>query len=91
LSIPIKNSNEPSEWVNAEQQGEAIAISNRGMVKSLVPNVQNMGLQDAIYILENAGLKVKFSGKGTIKSQTPTPGSVYNKGDVVMLALNYND
>ncbi len=91
LCIPLKNDTEPSEWVNTEQQKEAIAISNRGVVKNLVPNVQNMGLQDAIYLLENAGLKVKFSGKGTIKSQSLMPGSAYNMGDVVALALTHSD
>ncbi len=91
LNISIKKSNNPSEWVNTEQQNDMIAVNNRGMVKNLVPNVQNMGLQDAIYILENAGLKVRFSGKGTIKSQSPIPGSAYSTGDVVSLALSYND
>ncbi|MDR2937663.1 MAG: transpeptidase family protein, partial [Prevotellaceae bacterium] len=91
LDISAKNDVEPSEWVSTEQQKDMIAINNRGVVQNLVPNVQNMGLQDAIFLLENAGLKVRFSGKGTIKSQSPMPGSTYSEGDVVALALSYND
>ena len=40
---------------------------------SLVPNVQGMTLRDAIYILENIGLKVSVSGHGRVKSQSVRP------------------
>ncbi|MDR3329158.1 MAG: PASTA domain-containing protein [Prevotellaceae bacterium] len=41
--------------------------------------------------MEHAGLQVQFSGMGTIKGQSPSPGSPYAAGDVVALTLTYND
>jgi cell division protein FtsI (penicillin-binding protein 3) len=79
-----------SEWVTTEQRGSEVVAYNRGMVKSLTPNVKNMGLQDAIYILENSGLKVRFSGRGVIQQQSPEAGTPYATGDVVALTLSYN-
>ncbi|MBR7129003.1 MAG: PASTA domain-containing protein, partial [Tidjanibacter sp.] len=35
-----------------------------------VPNVVGMGLRDALYVLERAGHKVRFSGSGTVVGQT---------------------
>jgi cell division protein FtsI (penicillin-binding protein 3) len=91
LSIPLNGNSNSAEWVSAFPQREQVVVNNRSMVRNVVPNVQNMGLQDAIFLLENAGLKVKFSGRGTIRSQSLLPGSPYSRGNVVELALSYNE
>ncbi|MDR2814489.1 MAG: transpeptidase family protein [Prevotellaceae bacterium] len=90
LGVTINAKDYAGEWVTTELQGKEVAAYGRGMVKSLTPNVKNMGLQDAIYILENSGLKVRFSGRGTILRQTPEPGTPCMAGDVVALMLSYN-
>ncbi|MDR1342095.1 MAG: PASTA domain-containing protein [Prevotellaceae bacterium] len=90
LGVALSANHNVSEWVTTEQHGKEVLAHNRGMVKSLTPNVKNMGLQDAIYILENSGLKVRFSGKGVIQGQSPEPGTPYAAGDVVALTLSYN-
>ncbi|MDR1023579.1 MAG: PASTA domain-containing protein [Prevotellaceae bacterium] len=90
LGVTLSAGANVSEWVTTEQHGKEVLAHNRGMVKSLIPNVKNMGLQDAVYILENSGLKVRFSGKGAIQSQSPEPGTPYAAGDVVALTLSYN-
>jgi cell division protein FtsI (penicillin-binding protein 3) len=90
LGMTMNAEDYEAEWVTTEQQGEEVATHKRGMVKNLTPNVKNMGLQDAIYILENSGLKVRFSGRGTIQHQTPEPGTPCAAGDVVALTLSYN-
>ena len=41
-----------------------------GTTEGGVPNVVGMGLRDALYVLERAGYKVRFSGSGTVVSQT---------------------
>ena len=47
-----------------------------------------MGLKDAIYMLENAGLKVNVSGKGKVAAQSLAPGSIIIKGGVIDLTLS---
>ena len=50
-------------------------------------NVVNMGLKDAVYLLENSGYKVKFSGYGKVVEQTPAAGTRLEKDSVVTLKL----
>ena len=52
-----------------------------------MPNVVGMGLQDAIFLLENYGLKVEFSGKGSIKGQSIPKGKSIRKGQNITLQL----
>jgi cell division protein FtsI (penicillin-binding protein 3) len=53
-----------------------------------VPNVVGMGLVDALYLLENAGLSVKTSGRGTVKSQSMTAGDHFEVGSKITIELN---
>jgi cell division protein FtsI (penicillin-binding protein 3) len=54
---------------------------------AVMPNVVGMGLKDALYILESRGLKVKFSGKGTVRSQSIRAGERIAPGGSVTITL----
>ena len=54
-------------------------------------NVVNMGLKDAIYLLENNGYKVTFQGYGKVASQHPKAGTKVEKGTTVNLILKENE
>jgi cell division protein FtsI (penicillin-binding protein 3) len=47
-----------------------------------------MSLRDAIFLLENSGLKVRYSGKGRVRSQSPQHGARYYEGSTVSLEMN---
>jgi cell division protein FtsI (penicillin-binding protein 3) len=49
-----------------------------------------MGLMDALYLLENNGLHVLVKGKGTVVSQTMTPGSRVSSGTTIFLDMSMN-
>lgn len=53
-----------------------------------VPNVKGMNGMDAISILENIGLKVKFSGVGKVKAQSIPKGEKLIKGSTIILKLS---
>lgn len=57
-----------------------------------VPDVIGMNLSDALYVLENAGINVKFSGKGKVLSQSIAKGSRITENSTMFLQLgiNYN-
>lgn len=55
---------------------------------SVTPNVVGMGLKDAVYLLENKGLKVAASGRGRVMNQSLMAGTVFRKGQIISLALN---
>ena len=50
-----------------------------------------MGLKDAIYLLENNGYQVKFSGYGKVVEQSPAPGTRMPRNSVVNLKLQNNE
>jgi cell division protein FtsI (penicillin-binding protein 3) len=55
---------------------------------SVTPNVVGMGLKDAVYLLENKGLKVAANGKGKVMNQSVTAGTNFKKGQTIALMLN---
>jgi cell division protein FtsI (penicillin-binding protein 3) len=56
--------------------------------QQVMPNVRGMGLKDAVYLLENMGVRIAVKGKGKIISQSVPPGSALAKGVTVMLELS---
>lgn len=59
-----------------------------GLQAQLMPNVVGMGLKDAVYLLENKGLKISFMGRGKVISQSATAGTNISKGQKISLMLN---
>jgi len=53
-----------------------------------VPDVTGMGLKDAVYLLENMGLKVSASGRGKVVSQSLAQNTNFNKGQQIKIQLN---
>lgn len=53
----------------------------------LVPDVRGMSLEDALFLLNQRGLKVHAQGIGRVKTQNITPGSVLHKGATITLNL----
>ncbi len=76
------------DWVATHESGDTVRLSGVKIQPGLVPDVRGMSLRDAIYLLENTGLRVKYSGKGRVLRQSPEHGARYNEGMVVSLEMN---
>ncbi|MCX6325522.1 MAG: penicillin-binding protein [Bacteroidia bacterium] len=76
------------EWVATRESGDTIRLAGVKMQNGLVPDVRGMSLRDAIFLLENSGLRVKYSGKGRVLRQSPEHGARYYDGTVVSLEMN---
>ena len=53
-----------------------------------MPNVKGMGLKDALYLLENAGIKVNYEGTGVVKHQSVSPGTPFTRASTIKLILS---
>jgi len=53
-----------------------------------VPDVRGIPGMDALSLLENIGLKVKFTGVGKVKSQSQKKGEKLVKGSTIILKLS---
>ncbi|MCF8245938.1 MAG: transpeptidase family protein [Saprospiraceae bacterium] len=65
------------DWASLRSAApDSLKLLNRSVEDKKVPNVIGMGLRDALFLLENKGLKVQFSGGyGKVVTQSITPGS----------------
>ncbi|MEN9325679.1 penicillin-binding protein [Flavobacterium sp.] len=55
---------------------------------NVVPNVKGMAGMDAVSLLENLGLKVKFTGVGKVKKQSINPGETFKKNQIITIELS---
>lgn len=93
MSIYKSNKNlqiEPdaATWVKTKPVMNKLEAQPVYQKKNAVPNVEGMVLSDAIYLLENAGLRVRFSGAGKVVAQSLEPGKSYKPKDIIQLQLN---
>jgi cell division protein FtsI (penicillin-binding protein 3) len=76
------------DWTSLRARGDTVHLAPRNILgKKAVPSVVGMGLKDALYLLENRGLKVQFSGYGKVVSQSLTPGQPV-VGQVISIKLD---
>lgn len=87
LGLPAGETEEPAEWVHVEKDSTAYLLKSLTVNGSLVPNVRGMGARDALYLLEEAGLRVLLSGAGRVVSQSISPGSRLVKGQTITITL----
>ena len=52
-----------------------------------VPDVLGLGLKDAIFLIENSGLRCTYSGTGHVASQSPKAGQKAAKGTTISITL----
>ena len=74
------------EWVKSDSA--RYTLKNYEMVADSIPDVLNMGLKDALYLLENLGYRVKFSGKGRVVTQYPAAGGYLEKNGLIEIILS---
>ncbi len=89
LGIPTEERGE-GEWMTTQAGDSVVALLPRGIpsdAMDLVPNVLGMGLKDALYILENRGLRVRFEGMGMVKRQSLMPGTRATQGSTIVIHL----
>ncbi len=74
-------------WVKTSIVGNSVFWKSNAMSEKLVPDVRGMTFRDALYVLENAGLKVEKEGRGRVKDQSLYPGTRYFKNNKIKLTL----
>lgn len=68
-----------------EFRGDASAQS--GTKNPPVPDIKGLGLKDAIFLIENSGLRCSYSGTGHVVSQNPKAGSKVAAGTTITFTL----
>tara|TARA_R110001606_G_scaffold399302_2_gene584192 strand:- start:54293 stop:56356 length:2064 start_codon:yes stop_codon:yes gene_type:complete len=75
------------EWVKTRLVGKSIGWTANKVKEGLVPDVAGMTLRDALFVLENAGLKVRIEGDGRVESQSRMAGTRVSEGSEIKIKL----
>lgn len=95
LSVPVQREGEwngSTVWGHPSESPTAVLL-NAGSADvqkkedNRVPNVIGMGAKDAVFLLEEKGLRVRLSGVGKVRRQSLPHGSHFTKGQTVLLTL----
>lgn len=87
--LDIRTKGNPIDvWALTKAEEKSVRFENNVIAENKIPNVKGMGLRDAIFLLENLGLKVVFNGKGKVKRQYPEAGATLIKENVISLELS---
>ncbi len=74
-------------FINKSTANVSTAYINQSPANK-IPDVTGLGLKDAVYVLENMGLKVEAKGRGKVIYQSLAQNSNYHKGQLINIQLN---
>ncbi len=75
------------DYIKASLNAEKIDLKINDTEKPVVPDVSGMPLRDALFVLENKGLKVNYKGKGRVLEQSLLPGTQLTPNATISLVL----
>jgi cell division protein FtsI (penicillin-binding protein 3) len=88
LNIPYVLRSANGTWARTITQAEEVEVYRQKVLPGMVPNVQGMNIQDALFILENHGLQVEIQGSGMVKKQSLKAGQKFNQGQHIRIELS---
>ncbi len=77
-----------NEWTQPKTTTDKLLLNTYELKEKMTPDVKGMGLKDAIYLLENHGLKVIFTGRGKVQKQSIKPGMQFKNGAIIRIELS---
>ena len=87
LDVNYHNRSDNDWAIIRAHQPDSLKLIKRPISQKKIPNVLGMGLRDALFLLENRGLRVEVNGKyGRVKQQSIRPGTRAN-GQTIWIRL----
>lgn len=87
LGIPNLEAHK-EDWVKAKGVDNTVIWEDNRIEASSVPDVLGMTLKDALFLLENKGLRVEIIGRGRVVNQSIGPGKKAEKGSHITIKLS---
>ena len=74
-------------WAAIQWNNDRLVLKEQQLPVKTVPNVIGMGAKDAVYALENTGLRVNLLGRGEVYSQSLNAGANASLGQTITIQL----
>ena len=87
LNISAKPLMKNAIWAHPVPDTTFVSLVPEMVTKGRMPDVTGMGLKDAVFLLEENGMKVMANGKGSVIKQSIPAGILYSPGILVTLDL----
>ena len=87
LKVSYQDSAFNNNWVHVYPRNATPVMDGTNVQQKAMPNVKGMGLKDALYSLENIGVKVVSKGRGKIITQSIPAGTPLTKGWTIYIEL----
>ena len=88
LHFQVNPINTAAQWVRPSIDSSKIILVPEIIPRGSIPDVTGMSVKDAVFLLEELGLKVTINGKGTVVKQSIQPGMFIPKGSIIILDLS---
>lgn len=88
LEIPFVQTNDEGDWVRVTTESDKVQLTTRSFENQAIPDVRGMGLRDALYLLENAGVTVRYDGTGTVRRQSIPAGTPLTSESTIRIELS---
>jgi cell division protein FtsI (penicillin-binding protein 3) len=88
LNVKHTDSSNKNSWSWIYSNHYKPVIKAEAFSRNAMPDVKNMTLKDALYLLENMDIKVLTQGRGKVVAQDILPGTTINKNQTIKLLLN---
>ncbi len=87
LGLKTQDDEIEATWVKTSVVEQEVQWKSNDPKQNLVPDVRGLTLRDALFLLENAGLKVQVVGRGRVDQQSISPGTRFRSGTTIKLSL----
>ncbi len=88
LGINYQTSSSETDWVQTKTQEDQVVLNSKTDDKDKMPYVVGMGLNDALFLLEQRGLYINIDGHGTVTKQSVKSGTSLKNISVVNLEMS---
>ena len=75
------------KWAISQCDNDRIVLKDQQILGKSIPNVIGMAAKDAVYALENTGLRVNLLGQGEVYAQSLNAGQQASRGQTITIQL----
>ncbi|RYZ22389.1 MAG: PASTA domain-containing protein [Chitinophagaceae bacterium] len=88
VGLRMRDSARLDDWARLDATYSGMVARPVTVANKQIPDVRNMTLRDALYVLENLNVKVAARGRGKVMLQDLAPGTPITRNQTINLLLN---